>query len=122
MNYGAWIGRRGRSATKRANLRISLANLEQQLGRPASEAEICAALRLSSVEYAALLDEIRPASFVPLDGEAYSEDNDDISLHDLIADDAQTSGRDELEKKELLQLVVGQLQKLPEMQKKVLAI
>jgi RNA polymerase sigma factor for flagellar operon FliA len=83
---------------------------------------VCAELALTPDQYEVLLDEIRPASFVPLDGEVFSEESDDVALHEIIADDTQTSGREELEKKELLQLVIGQLQKLPEIPKKVLAM
>ncbi len=100
----------------------SLGALEQRLGRPASEDEVCRELSLERGEYETLLEEIRPASFLPLDGEAYSEDADNVALHDIIADETQRTGRDELQKKELIHLVTAQLQKLPDMQKKVLAM
>ena len=73
-------------------------------------------------EHDALLEEIKPASFVPLDGEAYTEDSDSISLHDLIADDSQPTASSELEKKALQEAVVARLMELPDMQKKVLAM
>ena len=100
----------------------SLSALEQRLGRPASEEEVCRELSLKRDDYESLLDEIRPVSFLPLDGEAYSDDADNVALHDLIADDTQTTGRDELQKKETIALVTTQLKKLPDMQKKVLAM
>jgi RNA polymerase sigma factor for flagellar operon FliA len=100
----------------------SLSALEQRLGRPASEEEVCRELSLKREDYESMLDEIRPASFVPLDGEAYSEDAEHVALHEIIADDSQVTGRDELQKKELLALVAAQIQKLPDMQKKVLAM
>ena len=115
-----WMPRTIRDKAKRFN--ESLSGIEQRLGRPATQAEVCAEMGISPDDYEALLDEIKPASFVPLDGEAYSEESDDISLHDIIADDTQKSGRDELEKKDLLQLVIGQLKQLPEIPKKVLAL
>jgi RNA polymerase sigma factor for flagellar operon FliA len=100
----------------------SITALEQRLGRAPTEEEIRCDLSLTSNEYEALLDEIKPASFLPLDGEAYTEDSDNVALHDIIADDAQTTGRDELQRKELVQLMIGRLQQLPDMQKKVLAM
>ena len=96
--------------------------LEQRLGRPAHEEEVCTELSLKRAEYDELLDEIKPVSFLPLDGEAFHDDTESIALHEVIADDTQTTGEAELQKKELLQLVFSQLQKLPDMQKKVLAM
>lgn len=107
---------------KARKFKDSLSSLEQRLGRPATDQEVCSELQLSRDQFDALLDEIKPASFVPLDGEAYAEDSDAISLHELIADDTQTSGRQVLEEKELLQVVFTQLQKLPDMPKKVMAL
>jgi RNA polymerase sigma factor for flagellar operon FliA len=100
----------------------SVSNLEQRLGRAPAEEEIRRELSLGCADYEALLDEIKPASFLPLDGEAYSEDSDNVALHDIIADDGQPTGRDELQKKELVQLMIARLQQLPDMQKKVLAM
>jgi RNA polymerase sigma factor for flagellar operon FliA len=92
------------------------------MGRPASPGEICAELGISNSEYEDLLNEIKPASFMPLDGEVFSEDSDSISLHEVISDENQTTGLQQLERKELLQLIVGQLQKLADVPRKVLAL
>jgi RNA polymerase sigma factor for flagellar operon FliA len=100
----------------------AIAALEQRLSRPATEDEVCRELSIDRDEYEELLEEIKPASFLPLDGEAFCEDADSLALHEVIGDETQTTGRDELQKKELIQLVIGHLQKLPDMQKKVLAL
>ena len=92
-----WTPRTIRDKAKRFN--ESLSGIEQRLGRPANQAEVCAELGLTPDQYEILLDEIKPASFVPLDGEAFSEESDDVSLHEIIADEAQKSGRDELVRK-----------------------
>lgn len=115
-----WTPRSIRDKAKK--FKESAAGLEQRLGRPASDEELRSELALTPDDYEALLEEVKPASFVPLDGEAFSEESDDASLHEIIADDSQTSGRDALEQKELIQLVIGQLQKLPDIPKKVLAL
>ena len=115
-----WMPRTIREKAKKYSESVSA--LEQRLSRAPSEDEIRKELSLGRAEHEALLDEIKPASFLPLDGEAYSEDSDNVALHDIIADDSQTTGRDELQKKELIQLVIGRLQELPDMQKKVLAL
>ena len=115
-----WMPRTIRDKAKKYS--ESLSALEQRLGRAPTEDEIRNELSLGRADYEALLDEIKPASFLPLDGEAYSEDSDNVALHDIIPDDTQTTGCDELQKKELVQLVLRRLQELPDMQKKVLAM
>lgn len=112
-----------RSLRDKARLfREAISALEQRLGRPACEGEVCAELSITAEDYESLLEEIKPASFVPLDGEAYCEDSDSISLHDLIADESQPTASSELEKKDLQEAVVARLMELPDMQKKVLAM
>lgn len=115
-----WMPRSLRDKAK--HFRDSVSALEQKLGRPAREDEVCAELSLSAEQHEALLEQIKPASFVPLDGEAYSEDDDSISLHDIISDESQPGASSELEKKDLAQVVVARLQQLPDMQRKVLAM
>ncbi len=115
-----WMSRDCREKAKR--LKEAIAEIEQRVGRPAIEEEICEQLSLSSSEYADLLEDVKPLTFLPLDGEVFSEDADDISLHELIRDDTQVSAREEIEKRELLGLVIERLQKLPDMPKKVLAM
>lgn len=115
-----WMPRAIRDKAKKYAASISA--LEQRIGRAPTDEEIRRDLSLGAAEYEELLDEIKPASFLPLDGEAYSEDSDNVALHDIIADDAQATGRDELQKKELVQLMIARLQQLPDMQRKVLAM
>jgi len=96
--------------------------IEQRTQQPATPAEICAELGLSEGEYERLLDEVTPASFLPLDGEVFSENPEDVSLHDIIPDDSQIPASDALEKKELIQLVMQRIQQLPDMPRKILAM
>ena len=64
-----WVPRSLREKSKK--FKESVAALEDELGRIATEEEICQRLNLSSYEYETLLDDIRPATMLPLDGEAY---------------------------------------------------
>lgn len=115
-----WMPRSARDRAKQ--VQETLSTLEQRLGRPATEDEASTELGVSAAEYAALLEEIRPATMMPLDGDASSDDMEPLALHEIIADDAQVPAGAELEKKELVQLLVAQIQKLPEVPKKVLAL
>lgn len=113
-----WMSRSLRVKAKK--LTDVIAAFEQKVGRPATEAEIADELGISSEEYAILLDEVRPLSYVELD--ALAGDDEDSSLHDVIADENQPNARDIALKQELIKLVVERLQMLPDMQRKILAM
>ncbi|MGB8170716.1 MAG: FliA/WhiG family RNA polymerase sigma factor [Chthoniobacteraceae bacterium] len=115
-----WIPRSARDRAKQVQEKLAI--LEQRLGRPFTEEEACAELAVSAEEYASLLEEIRPATMMPLDGDCFSDDADQLALHEVIPDESQTPAREALEKKELIALLAEQLHKLPEMPKKVLAL
>jgi RNA polymerase sigma factor for flagellar operon FliA len=107
---------------KAKKLQETIIEIEQRTGRPATEEEICGELKISANEYAELLEDVKPASFVPLDAAAYAEDSDDIALHEIIEDQNQVSASDQLENKELIALVIARLQELPDMPKKIMAM
>lgn len=115
-----WLPRSRREKAKR--LQDAIGRVEQREGRAANAEEISSELEISAAEYVSLLEEVRPVTLLPLDGEAFAGDDDEVRLHDIIPDESQASGRDELEKKELEQLLAAQIQTLPDMQKKVLAL
>jgi RNA polymerase sigma factor for flagellar operon FliA len=113
-----WMSRSCRDKAKKLSDVIS--EFEQRVGRPATEKEIADELGLTSEEYSNLLDEVKPVSYVELDSsEAEGEGG---TLHDVIADENQTTASDEVAKRELLALVVDRVEKLPEMQRKVLGM
>jgi RNA polymerase sigma factor for flagellar operon FliA len=114
-----WMPRRARAKAK--DLKEKISQLEQRLGRLATDHEVAEAMSLSMEEYSELLDEVRPITCLELDGLA-SEDDDETTLHELIADESQTTAPDVLEQKELLALMAARIQQLPDMQKKVLAL
>jgi RNA polymerase sigma factor for flagellar operon FliA len=113
-----WMSRTLRVKAKKLTDVISA--FEQKVGRPATEAEIADELGISSEEYSILLDEVRPLSYVELD--ALAGDDEDSSLHEVIADENQPNARDIALKQELIKLVVERLQMLPDMQRKILAM
>ena len=114
-----WMPRRARAKAKQ--LKETVNQLEQRLERIATESEIAEAMSLTMEEYAELLDEVRPITCLELDGLA-SEEDDETTMHELIADDRQTTAPVQLEHKELLALMAARIQQLPDMQKKVLAL
>jgi RNA polymerase sigma factor for flagellar operon FliA len=114
------LSRGGREKAK--EIQATIVEIEQRSGCPATEEDICRALKLSSEEYSQLLEEVKPVTFLPLDSAAYSEETDEIALHDVIEDEEQLSAEEQLERKELILLVMERLQQLPDVPKKVMAM
>lgn len=115
-----WTPRSVREKAKR--VREALDAVEQRLGRPGTETEVAAELKVPLEDYWALLDDIRPVSFVPLDEESSSDAGTDGLFHERVADASQTCPRGELERKEMHGLVLEQICQMPELPKKVLAM
>ncbi len=113
-----WMPRALRHKAKQ--LKETLTQLEGEHGRAVTEEEAARALNMEVAEYQTLLDEVRPISFVPLDGE--SEGSGETGyLHETIADEQQPLPGEALERRELLAVVAKHIQQLPDMQRKVLA-
>jgi RNA polymerase sigma factor for flagellar operon FliA len=98
----------------------AIQEIEQATGETASDEEVACALKLTPDEYQELLDEIKPATFVCLD--ASPGDDDDTSRHESIADDTQPDPMDCTARREVARLIARRIEKLPEMQRKVLAL
>ena len=113
-----WMSRSLRVKAKK--LTDVITAFEQKVGRPATEAEIADELGISPEEYTTLLDEVRPVSYVELD--SISGDDEDSSLHDVIPDESQPTASDVAMKQELIRLVSERIEKLPEIQRKILAM
>lgn len=107
---------------KARKVREALERVEQRLGRPGTEGEVAAELEIAIDDYWALLDEIRPVSFVPLDDDSSGEGGGEGLFHEKIPDESQTGARELLERNELHRLIVDQINKMPELPRKVLAM
>ncbi len=115
-----WCPRRARAKAKK--LKESINELEQKLGRAASEEEVRKHLGLTPKEYAKWMEEAKPVCFIAIDQTADNEDSDGASLHELIADEGDVSVRDRMEKEELMKLMADRIAELPEIPKKILAM
>jgi RNA polymerase sigma factor for flagellar operon FliA len=107
---------------KARKIQDALTALEQKLGRTPTDAEMARAMKLSLGEYTALLDEVRPASFVCLDAAYASEHGDAGSLAELVGNPDEEDLVDEVSRRELKQVILARLKELPDMQRKVLAL
>jgi RNA polymerase sigma factor for flagellar operon FliA len=115
-----FLPRRARS--KARQLFKTVAALEQELGRAPEDAEIAHALGISLREYYELEELVTPKGSVELDGAMDEDLSDDAGLHEIIADSQEETAFAKLEKKELVETLAQLIQRLPETQKKVLAM
>jgi RNA polymerase sigma factor for flagellar operon FliA len=107
---------------KARKIQDTLARLEQKLGHVPAEAQVAEAMGLTVTQYSALLDEVRPVSFVCLDSVGSSEEGDTGSFYEVIADTSEESPVEQVSQRELKQVVFERLKELPEIQRKVLAL
>ena len=115
-----WCPRRARARSRK--LKSAINDVEQKLGRAATDAEVCASLGLDKKEYAKWVEESKPVTFLAIDQHADGEEGEGASLHELLADEHDTTGRDSLEKAELLQLLTQRIAELPDIPRKILAM
>lgn len=115
-----WCPRRTRARVRK--LKEAIGELEQRLGRPATEKDVCEELGLSAAEYARWLEESKPVTFVTLDHQGEDGEGETSSLHEFLADENDVTGRDNLEQAELLQILTQRLTELPDIPRKILAM
>ncbi len=115
-----WCPRRARAKARK--LKEAIIEVEQRLGRAATEEEVRTHLGLSPKEYAKWMEEAKPVCFVNIDATTDHEDSDGASLHELIADESDVSVRDRMEKDELMKLVSQRIEELPDIPKKILSM
>ena len=115
-----WCPRRARARSRK--LKSAINDVEQKLGRAATDEEVCASLGLSPKEYAKWVEEAKPVTFIAIDQNAEGEEGEGASLHELLADETDKTGRDHMEKAELLQLLTQRIAELPDVPKKILAM
>ena len=107
---------------KARKIQTVMGQLEQKLGRVPADTQMAKALGLSVPEYCDLLDEVRPVAFVCLDSVGSSDDGDTGSLYEVIADTSEENPVEQVSQRELKQVIFEHLKKLPEIQRKVLAL
>jgi RNA polymerase sigma factor for flagellar operon FliA len=106
---------------KARKVRTAIEKVEQVVGRVPTEREVATELGLQIGEYRTLLDQVRPTTFVSIDAVNTHDDNN-TKLGDAIPDERVKGPDDSAHRSELVELVHAQLEELPEMQRKVLAL
>lgn len=107
---------------KARKIQDTIAQVEQRLGRIPSDAEVAKALNISPAEYAQLLLQIRPATFICLDATCNVEGGEAGSLCDIVADPTSDGPLEQVSRNELKSIILRRLKELPDTQRKVLAL
>jgi RNA polymerase sigma factor FliA len=115
-----WCPRRARARSRK--LKTAINEVEQKVGRVATDEEVSAALGLNPREYAKWVEEAKPVTFIAIDQTSDGAEGPGASLHELLADDTDVTGRDNLEKAELVQILTERIAELPDVPRKVLAM
>lgn len=115
-----WVPRSVRERVK--TLERTYLQLESELGRPATEEEIAAALGLEIDEYHSLLADTGRASLISLDDVITGVDGSErIHLADVINDELANPSN-EVEAKEMRRILAQAIDRLPEREKLVISI
>ena len=107
---------------KARKVQDAISQLEQKLGRTPTEAEMAKALGMTPSKYSELLDQIRPAAFICLDGVSSSEEGEAGNLYEVVANAADEGTLEQVSRRELKRIILERLKQLPDMQRKVLAL
>jgi len=110
-----------RARAKARQLRCAADELEQNLGRAATDEEIRARLGLSGKDYERWREQTQPVRIIAIDQPA-DETPDAPSLHDVIADESVEPAGQRLEHDEQVQLMAEFISSLPDMPRKILAL
>jgi RNA polymerase sigma factor for flagellar operon FliA len=107
---------------KARKIQNTMLQLEQELGKSPTEAEMAQALKLSVPDYLQLVNEVRPAAFVCLDALNSSDESDGGSLYEIVSDPLAEDPTEKTSQQELKQVIFERLKELPPVQRKVLAL
>jgi RNA polymerase sigma factor for flagellar operon FliA len=107
---------------KARKVQAAMTRFEQEHGRPPTEAEMPAVLKLPVAQCQALLDEIRPVTFVCLDAALRGDDEENPSPYESVADPSDNGPVEGAAKNEMAALIAQRIRELPDMQRKVLAL
>ncbi len=106
---------------KSKELERAYSRLEAQLGRPASDQEICAELKIGLDELANLLRETSTTSILSLDDFLDGDDTGDKKkrIIDMLEDDKSVSAQELVELSEVKDLLASSIGKLPDKERTV---
>ena len=118
-----WLRRIDRLSRQRRNqyrqMQEAVGRLEEKLGRAPQDHEIAKELGMTSAAFRKLKVHIQPATVVSLDTLSGDEG---LPFHEKIEDRQQQSAHENLEKREMKELLAKRIQMLPEREQKILSL
>jgi RNA polymerase sigma factor for flagellar operon FliA len=115
-----WVPRSIRSKEKL--LESTITALENELGRIPMDEEIAGRLDLSLSEYHKLVDDVNATTLLSFDRPLGNDGDSSSNLYDLVADSNNDNPLDMMERKEIRNLLVELINRLPEQDKLVIAL
>jgi RNA polymerase sigma factor for flagellar operon FliA len=114
-----WVPRSIHEKAKK--MEKTMQEVMQRTGTVPTNAQMAKAMKLSLDDYQELLEQVRPATYICLDS-VTGNDGNGGSVYDVIPDDTQTNPEQWASVREMTGLIQEVLPRLPEMQRKVLAL
>jgi RNA polymerase sigma factor for flagellar operon FliA len=117
-----WASRTVREKARK--IQTAIMELEQRHPENVpTDVQVAAQLGISLEEYQRWLDEVRPTTFVCLDAASHEDDASDWrSPSETISDPTQETPMETAARRETAALIADRIKKLPELQRKVLAL
>jgi RNA polymerase sigma factor for flagellar operon FliA len=115
-----WVPRSIHDKAKK--IEKTMQELTQRTGSIPTDAQMAKALGLSGEKYEDLLEEVRPTTYVCLDAVHGNNDDHGGLIYEVIADESQNNPEEHTAMNELSELIEDRLNRLPEMQRKVLGL
>lgn len=118
-----WLRRIDRLSRQRRNqyrkMQEAVTRLEEALGRSPSDEEVASKLGMTPTAFRKLKVHLQPASIVSLDSLSGEEG---LPFHEKIEDTHQPKAHEDLEQREMKELLAKRIQMLPEREQKILSL
>ena len=115
-----WVPRSIRDKAKL--LDKTIANLEVDLGRTATDEEVAKALNVDMEEFHELVNQVRPVSLLPIDQATSFSNTDKKSIMDILEGSRLNNPFNQLNIKSIKDVVAQAIEELPERQRLVLSL
>lgn len=115
-----WVPRSIRDKAKL--LDKTIANLEIELGRTATDEEVAKALNVNIDEFHELVNQVRPVSLLPIDQATTFSNTDKKSIMDILEGSRLNNPFNQLNIKSIKDVVAQAIEELPERQRLVLSL
>jgi RNA polymerase sigma factor FliA len=94
--------------------------LQQKLGRDPQDSELAEYLEITPQEFEDLLHRVRPVVLLPLNAQKYQEEDEGITLSEVIADESAITSFDEADRREFAVYIEQALKTLNKQEQKVM--